>query len=97
MGDICNMNDLERLMRSPEGKAHLEGIRQMLKGRSITEVSFSNEVHFIATTLHLDDGETFFITQPSLEVEAIREQFWEVIEREYYVDFPERAPKENPS
>jgi hypothetical protein len=92
MGDICDMNDLERLMRSPEGKAHLEEIRLMLKGRSITEVSFSNEVHFIATTLHLDDGETFFITQPSLEVGAIRERFETVLEREYFVDFPERNP-----
>jgi len=94
MGDICDMNDLERFMRSTEGAAHLEEIRQMLKGRTIVDVSFSNEVHFVATTLHLDDGETFFITQPSLEVEAIREQFEAAIEREYYVDFPERRPKE---
>ena len=95
MGDICDMNDLERFFRSADGKAHLEEIRQMLLGRTITEVSFSNEVHFIATTLHLDNGETFFITQSSLEVEAIREQFEDTLEREYYVDFPERKPKED--
>jgi undecaprenyl pyrophosphate synthase len=87
------MNDLERFMRSAEGAAHLEEIRRMLEDRTITKVTFSNEVHFIATTLHLDDGETFFINQPSLEVEALREQFEEVIEREYYVDFPERKPE----
>lgn len=97
MGDICDMNDLERFMRSPEGKTHLEEIQQMLKGQTIIDVSFSNEVHFIATTLHLDDGEFFFITQPSLEVEALREQFEEVIEREYYVDFPERKPHSHPT
>ena len=68
----------------------------MLLGRTIIEVSFSNEVHFLATTLHLDDGETFFMTQSSLEVEAIREQFEEVLEREYYVDFPERKPEALP-
>ena len=95
MGDICDMNDLERFMRSSEGKEYLEEICQMLKGRTIVEVDFTNEVHFIASTLHLDDGGTFFITQPSLEVEAIREQFEEALEREYYVDFPERRPKED--
>ena len=94
MGDICNMNDLERFLRSPGGKARLEEIREMLLGRTITDVSFSNEVHLIATILHLDEGETFVVFQPSLEVDAIREQFREVLEREYYVDFPERKPKE---
>ncbi len=94
MGDICDMNDLERFLRSPEGKAHLEEIRQMLKDRTVVDVEFSNEVHFIATTLYLDDGETFAVFQPSLEVEAIREQFEDALEREYYVDFPERKPKE---
>ena len=88
------MNDIERFMRSPEGQARLDEIRQMLKGRSILDVGFSNEVSFIATTLHLDDGDTFAITQPSLEVEAIREQFGEVLEREYYVDYPGRKPRE---
>jgi hypothetical protein len=97
MGDICDMNDLERFLRSSEGQAHLEEIRQMLKGHTVVDVEFTNEVHFVATTLHLDDGETFFITQPSLEVEALREQFEEAIEREYYIDFPERKPKENVS
>jgi hypothetical protein len=95
MGDICNMNDLERFLRSPDGQAHLEEIRQMLLGRTITEVSFTNEVHCITTTLHLNDGETFVVFQPSLDVEAIREQFEGTIEREYFVDFPERRPKED--
>ena len=93
MGSICDMNDLERFLRSPEGKAHLEEIRQMLHERKVIDVTFSNEVQCIATTLHLDDGESFAIFQPSLEVEAVREQFPEVIEREYYVDYPERKPK----
>lgn len=92
MGDICNMSDLERFMRSPEGKEHLEEIQQMLVGKKVTEVTFSNEVQFIATTLHLDDGTTFVVFQPSLEVDAIQEQFQDVIEREYYVDYPDRKP-----
>mgnify|MGYP000365582940 CR=1 FL=1 len=94
MGDIANVNDLDRFTRSPEGEAYLEEIRQMLKGHTITSVSFSSEISAIATTLHLDDGEDFILYQPSLEVESIREQFDEVLEREYYVDYPIRKPEE---
>lgn len=96
MGDICDMNDLERFLRSTEGKAHLEEVRAMLLGRTIRDVQFQNEVHAVATLLHLDDGETFVLFQHSMEVEAVREQFAGAIEREYYVDFPERLPKGTP-
>ena len=90
MGDLSNMNDLERFLRSPEGQVHLEEVRTMLKGRTITDVTFSNEVNFIETTLSLDDGESFVIYQPSLEVDALREEFAEAIREEYYKDYPER-------
>lgn len=93
MGDICNQNDCDRFLRSREGKAHLEEIRAMLKDRTITDVSFSNEVQCIETTLHLDDGETFVIYQPSLDVDALREEFAEAIQEEYYKDYPDRRPK----
>ena len=97
MGDISDHSDLERLLRSPEGQAHLDEIRNMLLGQTIREVTFENEVHFITTTLHLDDDETFAVFQPALEVDAIREQFEEVLEREYYIDFPDRKPVQNDS
>ncbi len=93
MGDVCDTNDIERFLRSQKGQAHLEEIRKMLLGRTITDVTFSNEVHVIATTLHFDDGENFVLFQPSLEVEAIREQFEDVLEQEYYEDYPERKPE----
>ena len=95
MGDICNMNDIDRVLRSPEGQAHLEGIRAMLKGRTITDLTFSNEVHCVATTLHFDDGETFAVYQPSLDVDALREEFADVIRREYSVDYPERKGEDD--
>ena len=95
MGDICNMNDIERVLRSPEGQAHLEEIRAMLKNRTITDVTFGNEVHCVATTLHLDDGETFAIYQPSLDVDVLRGEFADVIRREYYVDYPERGREDD--
>ena len=92
MGDICDMNDCARFVRSRKGKAHLRKIVAMLKGRTITNVMFSNEVHCIATTLCLDDNSEFVVFQPSLEVDALREQFAEAIEKEYYKDYPERQP-----
>ena len=92
MVDICDMNDLERFLRSTQGQAHLDEIIAMLKGRTITDVTFTNEVHRIATTLTLDDGGCFVVFQPSLEVDALREEFAEAIEEEYYKDYPERRP-----
>ena len=94
MGDICDQNDIDRVLRSREGKKYLRGIARTLRRRTIVRVSFSNEVHCIATTLHLDDGESFVVFQPSLEVDALREELADVIREEYLKDYPERRPKE---
>ena len=90
MGDLCDMNDISRAMRSLEGMARLEGIRETLVGRTVTDVEFSNEIHAITILLRLDNGDTFLAMDPSLEVDALREEFAEVIQREYLVDYPER-------
>lgn len=94
MGDISDMHDLKRFMRSPEGKAHLKGIRRKLTNRTIVNVDFSNEVHFISITLTLDNGEVLSVTQPSLDIAVLQKLFEDAIEREYYVDFPDRKPIE---
>ena len=90
MGDICDMNDIDRVTRSPEGMARLDGIRETLVGRTVTAVEFSNEIHAISILLCLDNGDTFLAMDPSLDVDALREEFAEVIQREYLVDYPER-------
>jgi len=90
MGDLCDMNDINRVLRSPEGVARLEGIRETLVGHRVTEVEFSNEIHAITILLRLDNGGTFLAMDPSLDVDALREEFAEVIQREYLVDYPER-------
>ncbi len=94
MGDACDMADIERFLRSQEGKSHLKEVTEMLKRRTVTNVTFSNEGSCIATTLHLDDRDTFVVYQPSLDVRALREQFGEAIEEEYFRDYPDRRPKE---
>jgi hypothetical protein len=88
MGDLSDMNDVARVMRSPEGKARLEGIRASLAGRTVVDVEFANETRAIAILLHLDDGDTFLALDPSLDVDALREEFAVVIERERLVDYP---------
>ena len=93
MGDLSDGNDCDRFMRSSQGQAHLDQIVAMLKGRTIKDISFSNEVHCVATTLHLDDGGSFVVFQSSLDVDVLREEFAEVIEEEYYKDYPERRPR----
>ncbi len=92
MGDLCDVNDCDRFLRSATGKTYLNEITAMLKGRTVVDVSFTNEVHCIATRLHLDDNTDFEIWQPSLDVDALREQFGDVLDEEYYADYPNRRP-----
>ncbi len=94
MGDVCNMADIARFMRSKDGKKHLKEIKRMLKGKTVVDVTFTNEVWTVSTEIHLDDGESFVIFQPSLEVDALREEFSDAIKKEYYKDYPERREKE---
>ena len=95
MGDLCDMNDCGRFLRSREGKRYLENIKNQLVRRRVTDVTFSNEVFGIMTTLHLDDGGTFLVLDLSLQVEVLRDGFPEAIEEEYYKDYPERRPEES--
>ena len=48
MGDISDMHDLERFMRSLEGKAHLEVFRQILLGCTVVdgEIYQRGSLHF---------------------------------------------------
>jgi len=93
MGDLCDMNDCARFLRSTEGRKHLASLRSKLVGRRITDVSFSNEVFGIMTTLHFDDGGTFLVLDLSLTVETLRDEFPEAIEEEYYKEYPDRRPE----
>ena len=95
MGDLCDMNDVDRFLRSAEGRKHLESLKSQLVGKRIKDVTFSNEVFGIMTTLHLDDGGTFRVLDLSLTVETLRDEFPEAIEEEYYKDYPERKPAES--
>ena len=90
MGDLCDMNDVDRFMRSVRGQEHLDKIVGMLKGKTITDVTFSNEVHAVMTIVQLNDGNTVEFFQSDHEVEALREDFAATLQEEYDKDYPER-------
>ena len=96
MGDLSDMNDVARVLRAPEGMARLEGIRRSLLDRRIVDVTFGNEVSAISILLCLDNGDTFLAMDPSLEVDALRDEFADVIRREYLIDYPDRRADGGP-
>lgn len=89
MGDASDMAELGRIMRSEEGSSYLESIATQLRGRTIVEVDFANQASSISLTLELDDGEYVGVELAELDIALLRERFEDVIEREYYKDFPE--------
>ncbi|MEK7793588.1 MAG: hypothetical protein AAB353_03620 [Candidatus Hydrogenedentota bacterium] len=91
MGDASDMSELDRFMRSVEGRAHLEEIRQSLVQRTIASVDFINATHHIIVKLSLDDGTSPEYWHPELTVDQLRVDFEEVLEREYRLDYPERT------
>ncbi len=92
MGSACDMSDIDRFMRSSEGQVRLEKIRQSLVGRAIRQVIFSNETVRVGIHVELDDGNVADLSQAELDVDVLRLEFSKVLEREYYVDYPERRP-----
>lgn len=94
MGDAADMADLERMMRSPEGSQELNKLATFLKGRRIIDVTFTNEIHSIGTQLLLDNGDHFECLHPMHDLNVIRSHYDEVLQREYFIDFPDRKPKD---
>ena len=92
MGDPSDRATIARFLRSPEGQEHLTRIRNRLLGHAISDVTFTNETTFIGMTLHFEGGDALGVSTPDLEVEALLEHFEEVLQREYFEDYPERKP-----
>ena len=90
MGDLCDQADLDRFLRSPEGREELAEIWKTLVGQKVTNVHFTNQVHYVGIGIALEGGEVFECMKPELEVEVIRARFEDVLDREYDKDYPER-------
>ena len=92
MGDISNMHDVSRYLRCDAGKKRLEEIRALFVGKTVAEVSFSNDVDSVLVTITFTSGENVELFLPELMLDAIKETFGAEIQEEYYRDFPERRP-----
>ena len=93
MRDTSDMKDIDMFLRSRRGRAYLKIMVRMLKGKTITDMAFSNEGHCIATTLTLDDGSHYVVYEPSLAAYELREEFGDAIEEEYYKELSKRGPE----
>lgn len=92
MGDASDMADVERFMRSTEGSRFLEEFARELRGQKIENVEFSNETHQVSVVLHLENGHSVEMSCNELDLDRIRDAFEGALEREYYIDYPERRP-----
>ena len=66
---------LKRFMACDQGRQFLEGIRDHLKGHTITDVEFINGGENISTILHLSNGQCYAFNDQELFLETLREQF----------------------
>jgi hypothetical protein len=76
------VKDSRAFKRSSEGNAVLESIRTYLEGRTIHRVTFAATENGIATTLHLDNHQTFRFQDEELALDTLYEQysafFWQL-------------------
>ena len=66
---------LKRFMACDQGRHFLDGIRDHLKGHTITDVEFINSDEGISTILRLSNGQCYAFNDEELYLETLREQF----------------------
>ena len=95
MGSLCDMADIERFMRSPEGEARMNAIAQDFVGKTVTSLEFDADIDRVTVCLVFNSGESSVgITLDELDVDSIRAEYPDMLKREYFVDFPERKERE---
>lgn len=89
MGDASDYADVQRFLRSPEGQGHLDGLRKILQGKKINDVTFINETSGVGITLHFDNGLELDLSEflAIHEVNNLRKRFGEVLDRERDIEF----------
>jgi hypothetical protein len=94
MGDASDYAEVARFMRSAEGQRALDKFQKSLLEKVICDVTFCHLSTGVSVTLHFADGGHLDITivEQAFAIESLRDRYKHVLEREYYVDFPERKP-----
>jgi len=95
MGDASDYADVGRFMRSPEGHRALEQFQKGLLEKLISDVTFCHLSTGVSVTLHFADGGHLDLTivEQAFAIESLRDRYKRVLEREYYIDFPDRKPE----
>ena len=75
MPDNACSDEVRRFAKSEQGRQFLEGIRDHLKGHTITDVEFINSDEGISTILRLSNGQCYAFNDEELYLETLREQF----------------------
>lgn len=83
------MSDIQRFTRSVEGQAFLTELRAQWTGRKIAGLEFRCGPQGILMELALDNGTYRECQLPELELDAIRDEFRSVLDREFAKDYPE--------
>ena len=65
----------ERFRACDQGRQFLDGIRDHLKGHTITEVEFTSDGEDVTTILRLSTGQCYAFNDEELHLETLREQF----------------------
>ncbi len=95
MGDASDHADVVRFMRSETGRKILAKTRKEFQGRWISDISFADDVEGVTGMITFHAGDPVNVILPGLTLGLIREEYDDVLQEEYYRDFPERRPKAN--
>jgi hypothetical protein len=94
MGDSSDFADVGRFMRTAEGQRALDQFREGLLGKVVCDVTFCHLSTGVSATLHFADGGHMDLTvvEQAFSVESLRRRYGYVLDREFYLDFPNRKP-----
>jgi hypothetical protein len=94
MGDHVDAMDVERFMRSREGKRCMAKFRKSVVGKQVVGVSFANNTGGVSVTLLFEGGDFIDISLAveALDVGSLRDRFARALNREYREDYPGRVP-----
>ena len=94
MGDHADGMDVERFMRSPEGRRCMARFRKSVVDKHVADVSFANGTSGVGITLHFEGGDfvDLGLAVEGFAVGTLRDRFARALDREYRRDYPGRVP-----
>ena len=82
MGSGGDYNDVDRFLRSTEGKEYFRNMWKNLVGEEIDIISLQNGTDQVLIHLRLTNGEEYTLTDPQMDIAVLQTDFAEAIARE---------------